>query len=612
MIDERDPKRFFGRREKTALFLAADGRCEICGVDLHPDWQADHIKAWSKGGDTDVINGQALCPKCNLKKGSSDVITFEKLRKWQKRFVTKFQQWAQVTFLLVALPGGGKTIAALYATAEWIRAAVGKPRFMIVVVPSRNLKRQWRKTAKKSFGLELQMHEFKGDLKPGMHGCVVTYNAVAADSLVFRRLCAKFEVIVIFDEVHHVGESAAWGEGVREAFDGAARRLAMSGTPWRSDGGQIPFLTPDLETGEYSPHERFDWPEALTEDPAAVRELAFRPYHGFAEYDQNGDLVRLDSRDDDLADEDIARCLRGRIFEQQFCTDMLRDAHTKLMELREMKSDAAGIVVCVDINHATNVARWLKDVTGETPVIAVSDDEVAPGEPVEAFGATGATAKWIVSVRQVSEGVDIPRMMVGVYLTNYTTELFFRQFIGRVARNQGTDVDKEACIFYPDHPTLNKYVAGIMHLQAIAIKRRTEKDPKEGGGERVPSSITYLGGSGAEFAGLILPTIDEQRLAPAQAHTVFEFARRYGVSDTAARRILEDFQGGFDFGGDCDDRPVTGNDELPLEERLDKMRKDQNRRVGRWWNLIGKTRPFEHLNNESNEHVGCTSVKTAT
>ena len=43
-------------------------------------------------------------------------------------------------------------------------------------------------------------------------------------------------------------------------------------------------------------------------------------------------------------------------------------------------------------------------------------------------------APWIVAVRMVSEGVDIPRLRVGVYATNTVTELFFRQAVGRLVR----------------------------------------------------------------------------------------------------------------------------------------------------------------------------------
>lgn len=42
----------------------------------------------------------------------------------------------------------------------------------------------------------------------------------------------------------------------------------------------------------------------------------------------------------------------------------------------------------------------------------------------------------LINPRMVSEGVDIPRLRVGIYATNITKELTFRQIIGRVVRRQ--------------------------------------------------------------------------------------------------------------------------------------------------------------------------------
>jgi superfamily II DNA or RNA helicase len=40
---------------------------------------------------------------------------------------------------------------------------------------------------------------------------------------------------VILDEIHHAGDERAWGESLLVAFEHARRRLALSGTPFRSD-----------------------------------------------------------------------------------------------------------------------------------------------------------------------------------------------------------------------------------------------------------------------------------------------------------------------------------------------------------------------------------------
>lgn len=64
-------RRHFNTKEREVLFIFAGGQCQICKNVLTNDWQPDHIIPHSKGGETDVSNGQALCKSCNLKKGSS-------------------------------------------------------------------------------------------------------------------------------------------------------------------------------------------------------------------------------------------------------------------------------------------------------------------------------------------------------------------------------------------------------------------------------------------------------------------------------------------------------------------------------------------------------------
>lgn len=62
-------RRLFNRSERLALAIYSGFRCAICRRRLD-QYEADHIVPYSKGGETDVRNGQAVCPSCNRKKGS--------------------------------------------------------------------------------------------------------------------------------------------------------------------------------------------------------------------------------------------------------------------------------------------------------------------------------------------------------------------------------------------------------------------------------------------------------------------------------------------------------------------------------------------------------------
>ena len=63
------------------------------------------------------------------------MLTWNDLRSWQKRFVTSFNSWLETNFLLVALPAGGKSIAALYAANEWRKDAANRQRLIVYVGP---------------------------------------------------------------------------------------------------------------------------------------------------------------------------------------------------------------------------------------------------------------------------------------------------------------------------------------------------------------------------------------------------------------------------------------------------------------------------------------------
>jgi hypothetical protein len=58
----------------------------------------------------------------------------------------------------------------------------------------------------------------------------------------------------------------------------------------------------------------------------------------------------------------------------------------------------------------------------------------------------------MVAVRMVSEGVDVPRLCVGVYATSTSTPLFFAQAVGRFVRSRKRG--ETASVFLPSVPQL--------------------------------------------------------------------------------------------------------------------------------------------------------------
>src|SRR5690606_9811781 len=149
---------------------------------------------------------------------------------------------------------------------------------------------------------------------------------------------------------------------------------------------------------------------------------------------------------------------------------VLSAADRRLTEIRHHTPDAGGLVIATDQTNARAYAVLLRELTGERPTVVLSDEAEA-SRRIEQFSEN--TSRWMVAVRMVSEGVDVPRLAVGVYATSSSTPLFFAQAIGRFvrARRRG----EAASVFLPHVPVLMG-LAGEMERQRDHALDRLSKD----------------------------------------------------------------------------------------------------------------------------------------
>ena len=389
-----------------------------------------------------------------------------RLRPWQKRALDALDAHPGPDFLTVATPGAGKTTFALTAVlhhlSRWPAARV------IVVAPTQHLKTQWAQAAA-GFGLHLQpaWSTRDGRLPADMHGVVVTYQQVASAASALQPLAG--DAFVIFDEIHHAGDDRAWGDSVRVAFSGAARRLSLSGTPFRSDTSAIPFI--EYIAGEAAPHFSYGYGEALAEG-GVVRPVYFPRINGSMEWSAPDGSLHSHTFSDTLDRTRASQRLRTALsVEGEWLPSVLAQAHGRLTMIRRHHRDAGGLVIAMDQEHAHGLAALMLRHLGVEPVVATSEDPAASNK-ITAF-AQGAQP-WIVAVRMVSEGVDIPRLRVGVYATNTATELFFRQAVGRLVRwRRGTGNDP-AAMFIPDDPRLRHYAVALAEQRNHSLRRRRD------------------------------------------------------------------------------------------------------------------------------------------
>ncbi|HVW33629.1 MAG TPA: DEAD/DEAH box helicase, partial [Acidimicrobiia bacterium] len=343
------------------------------------------------------------------------------LRPWQKAALERLAGTDRPDFLAVATPGAGKTTFALMAARQAL--AEDHHRRLLVVVPTAHLKVQWARAAV-AFDLHLdpQWSAADGALPGDTHGVVLTYQQVAACAPVVRNLASGS--FVIFDEIHHAADDRAWGDAIRTAFEPATRRLALSGTPFRSDVCAIPFVRYHLE--EAVADYEYGYGDALA-DGGVVRPVYFPRIDGLMEWTAPDGRFHSHSFDDPLDSARAGQRLRTAYsLDGEWLPHVLRQAHDQLLSVRRQQPDAAGLVIATDQDHAKGIARLFRDRLGVRAVVATSDDPEA--STVISKFVTG-TDPWIVAVRMVSEGVDIPRLRVGVFATTTTTELFFRQAV---------------------------------------------------------------------------------------------------------------------------------------------------------------------------------------
>ncbi len=395
-----------------------------------------------------------------------------RLRAWQREALERFEASTTPSFLAVATPGAGKTTFALTAAR---RLLVGRSvRRVVVVVPTQHLKHQWAHAAER-FGIHLdpEWSVGYGGLPSDVHGVVATYQQIAVDPLSFRPLVRQ--AFVILDEIHHAGDSRSWGDGVRQAFEGAPRRLCLSGTPFRSDQASIPFVRYDGDLAQ-SDYE-YGYGEALR-DQGVVRPVYFPRINGRMEWTAPDGVSYEATFEDRLARELASQRLRTALDASgEWLPAVLTQAHAQLMHLRARDPVAGGLVIAIDQEHAKAIAAIFQERLGVTPAVATSDDPQA-SDKIARFAE--GIAPWIVAVRMVSEGVDIPRLRVGVYATNTITELFFRQAVGRLVRWSARMSRQGAYMFIPDDIRLRKFGTGIAEQRRHSLAKPRRDDDELG------------------------------------------------------------------------------------------------------------------------------------
>ncbi|MGH3913330.1 MAG: DEAD/DEAH box helicase [Pseudonocardiaceae bacterium] len=492
----------------------------------------------------------------------ADAASSRPLRAWQRRALARYLAASPQDFLAVATPGAGKTTFALRVAAELL--ADRTVRAVTVVTPTEHLKHQWAAAAAEvGLALDPDFRNAAGATSCDYHGVAVTYAQVAAHPALHRVRTESRPTLVVLDEIHHAGDAKSWGDGVREAFTPAVRRLALTGTPFRSDDTPIPFVSyePDADGALRSAADHsYGYPEALAD--GVVRPVVFFAYSGEARWRTSAGEEYSARLGEPLTAEHTARAWRTALDPAgEWIPAVLAAADTRLAQLRASAlPDAAGLVIATDHTAARSYARILHGITGREPVLVLSDDPRATGR-IASFA--GSEERWLVAVRMVSEGVDVPRLAVGVYATSASTPLYFAQAVGRFVRARR--VGETAAVFLPSVPVLlelastleeqRDHVLGTPHRaeegweDALLIQANAQHD-EPGGQER---AFTALGADaeldqviydGSSFGTAAYSTTDDEQdylglpglLEPDQMRALLRRRQEEQLQRASARR----------------------------------------------------------------------------
>jgi|WetSurMetagenome_2_1015567.scaffolds.fasta_scaffold00693_25 superfamily II DNA or RNA helicase len=423
-------------------------------------------------------------------------------RRWQRTSANKCELVAGSggdRALICACPGSGKTFGGLYIANRLIRS-IYHDAVVFVLTPNLAIKTQWIDRAR-LLGIDLLAvgsgSDFEqGQLSLGQSGFIMNYQQAKGLVESIMSFCARYKVIVILDEVHHTGgtfdgfDGNTWGVAVEKAFGKAVFKLCTTGTPFREGNNPIAFVRYDPDNREAIALDTYTYRQAVTD--RVCRPIEFTLF--------DGALSWIDPKDNGTRSSaslsQIMSAVKGenkRLCSQRlraalsikgnFLKFMLVAAHSKLEEIRRgggVDRHAAGFVVAMDQQHATDIAAELEAISGEPPVIVHNRIDQAQSK-IEEFRL--GSAKWIIGVSMISEGVDIPRLRVGVYASVIRTALFFQQFCGRAMRVEMSERER-SFIFMPADSELEKFALEIEFHRCCAL------------GEEYRSSLTRIGVGG--------------------------------------------------------------------------------------------------------------------
>jgi superfamily II DNA or RNA helicase len=572
--------RFFKDKQKKILYILSEGKCTICGEDLRRGWHADHIKPYSEGGETTINNGQSLCPKCNIAKSNNYFKMELQPRGWQLEAMKKVKEKLknnQKKALVVAGVGSGKTIFSQLFTQECFNAK----RFdnVIIVSPTENIKYNWATTFEKTFNIPIDFrYNFKYHFNQDYKGISITYKSIESD-LNSEVLKSRIDnrTLIIVDEVHHAGDTKSWGEGLLKIGENAGFILLLSGTPTRSDNSKIPFVDYvfNKEINVYKLKSDYEYTYADSVKDMICCPVKFNTFKSEFEtlLGEKKELNR--SLEKHIGAKALNMLLKVKD-ESSYVYRAWLIGNKLLNEINDsINEDKAGLIIVNSIDDAKIMYDLIAKNYGSDFVEIVHSDDKDSSKKINKF--KDSNKSWIISVNMISEGVDIPRIRVIVYMTNIITFLYFMQVLGRGVRNYNKLLRNmiDVChMVIPDYKPLvdnaEKIEESIKHIvEEIEEKKKKERDANKDSISLFDDVLSATcEDSGAIFKGDHFD-IDEQEYAK-------EIANQHNTTVATVLSIIKTYGPRYNINKEKSEEPFVS-----MTEKKKQIKAQIHKAVGR-------------------------------
>jgi superfamily II DNA or RNA helicase len=451
--------RRFTNRQRTELFLRTEGSCAICGAILS-EFEADHIKPWSRGGQTITANGQPLCKQCNRTKGVHMLLSHQSQFQDHCRLAKASTALSQIFAYVV--PGGGKSVLPVIAAHELIPI---RGDGLAWITPRSNLRTQAEATFQYKWlrsllghSLEIRAATNEHDPMRDKNGYVTTYDAIIAATTYATnphvQMFTRKRMILVLDEGFHIPVGGDTHKALEPLIERATLVIWMGGCVTRNDNERLAlfdYLPPDargrrlvdLSDNQFRRVCRYTIADATRDHQLIQIKFELRDCEAAWETEdestgviENGRIKTFDG----ASKRDTARGLMTAL-NTEFAERLLVEAAEYWLQRRRHNSRSKFIVVAALISAAETALRILRGmgISSNDVDIATTKDEKGAEIAIDRFCDRPRIPPrpplvGLSTVGMCYEGMDCPPADVLCCLTHIRSNEWIEQMLHRVSR----------------------------------------------------------------------------------------------------------------------------------------------------------------------------------